>query len=149
MKKKTIAVLLSILLIAIAATVIFLIRFEGIPENTKIINQNILKLKGENRSTPFSDVIPFAWDRAYILEDPYYDGEAIDKIVGAETHLDRLETEVRRRIVFVNQGKFVYDYIYGIGDFTFKPFGTLELTTNSTIRVLDSESETPIVQVEP
>ncbi|WP_341281097.1 hypothetical protein [Paenibacillus sp. FSL H8-0537] len=149
MKKKIIIALTAVLIIAIAALAFFLITFETIPENTKIINQNMLKLKGENRSTPFSDVTPFVWDRAYILEDPYYDGGAIDKIVGAETNLKRLETEVRRRIVFVNQGKFVYDYIYNISEFTFRPFGTLELTTSDTIRIAVGTSKALIVQVEP
>ncbi|WP_341281096.1 hypothetical protein [Paenibacillus sp. FSL H8-0537] len=131
----------------IAVLVFFLITYERLPENTHIINQNMMKLKEDNRSVPFTELTPFVWDKAYVLDNPFYNGQAIDEIVGVTTHLDRLETDHRRRIVFVNQGKFVYDYIYDFSAFTYKPFGIIELTPSSTIRVLKGTSKALIIEV--
>ncbi|SFE67651.1 hypothetical protein SAMN04487969_10575 [Paenibacillus algorifonticola] len=135
--------------VAIVVLMFLLVAINQAPNTTDIMNQNIIKLKNETHPTAFSAITPFIWDKAFILEDPYYNGETIDEIVGATTHLNRIETEMKRRIVFVHQGEFVFDYIYNIREFAFRPFGTLELTTSSTIQV---ENETPsalVLQIEP
>lgn len=116
---------------------------------SETIEQNIVKLKDTNRTVQFADLTPFVWDRAYILEDPFLNGEAIDKIVGVKCNLDRLETDMKRRIIFVNEGKFVFDYIFDISRFWFtsEDSGTIELTRSSSVFVENETAKRIVLKI--
>ncbi|CAM4425038.1 hypothetical protein [Paenibacillus tarimensis] len=113
------------------------------------IEENIALLAHEGREAKLSDLVPFDWDTAYILEDPFSNREAIDAIVGAACGLDRLEVDWKRRITFVEGGECVYDYSYDMRSFTFEPFGTIELTEDSRIRVDNGLGKAMVLRVEP
>ncbi|OXM13373.1 hypothetical protein [Paenibacillus herberti] len=116
-------------------------------DKSKIIEQNISELNNTNIIAKFSDITPFDWDKAFIIEDPFLYEEAIDKLVGAKCNLDRLETDIKRRIVFVNEGKFVFDYIYDIRDYMYN-YQTIELTTSSSIFVENGTGGKLVLKIE-
>lgn len=148
MKKNILILVVLVGLISIGYMAFLLITNEKPSNNTKIIEQNIIKLKNENRTAKFSDITPFVWDKAFIIKDPFLNEEALDRIVGVKCNLDRLETDIKRRIIFVNEGKFVFDYIYDIREFMYKYDGTTELTKNSSILVENGTTETIDLRIE-
>ncbi|WP_442602861.1 hypothetical protein [Paenibacillus sp. KN14-4R] len=148
MKKSILMLVVLVGLISIGYLAFLLTTNGNNSNSTKIIEQNIVKLKNENRTAKFADITPFVWDKAFIIEDPFLNEEALDRIVGAKCNLDRLETDIKRRIIFVNEGKFVFDYIYDIRDFMYKYVGTTVLTKSSSILVEKGTTETIILKIE-
>ncbi|ASA25990.1 hypothetical protein [Paenibacillus donghaensis] len=148
MKKNILILAVLVGLISIGYLAFLLTTNENTSNSTKIIEQNIVKLKNENSTAKFADITPFVWDKAFIIKDPFLDEEALDRIVGVKCNLDRLETDIKRRIIFVNEGEFVFDYIYDIREFMYKYDGTTELTKNSSIIVENGTNKIMVLRIE-
>jgi len=88
---------------------------------TRIIDKNIEIATKTKDYLYLSEITPFEWDKAFFIADPYIGGESLDKIVGIKCNLKRTETEAIRRIVFIKNKKFVYDYKYHWTDIVFSP----------------------------
>lgn len=151
MKKRTRNILILLVgLVLIGCVVVLLTISEKTDDTSEIIEHKINKIRNENRAAKFSELTPFDWDKAFILEDPFYDQEKIDEIVGVNCNLNRLETDINRRIVFVNDGKFVFDYIYDVREYRYSPSGTITLNNNSTIHTeYEGSSKVIVLNVEP
>lgn len=87
------------------------------------INKNIEVASKADSSVYLSEVTPFDWDKAFLIEDSYVGGEALDKIVGVKCNLKRSDVDSIKRIVFIKDNKFVYDYLYNWTEITFSPLG--------------------------
>lgn len=88
-----------------------------------VISRNISRDSRKNGIVVLAKITPFDWDKAYILETPYMGGEQIDKIVGVECNLKRTDFEQIRRIVFIKDQTFVFDYQYNTSNMYITPAG--------------------------
>jgi hypothetical protein len=116
-KKKVILIILSVVILFV---IVYILRISNF---TRIIDNNIEIASKTKGYLYLSEVTPFDWDKAFFIEDPYIGGDALDKIVGVECNLKRTETEAIRRIVFIKDKKFVYDYHYQWTNIIFSPLG--------------------------
>ena len=112
----------TILVITIVLSVCFIYYIVKLNDTTTI-NSNIKNAAKTIEYLYLSDITPFDWDEAFIIEDPYIGGDALDKIVGVKCGLKRSDIDSTRRIIFIKDKKFVYDYIYRWSDITFIPLG--------------------------
>lgn len=111
-----------IALFTAAFIVIGLILYHAFFNFTSIIHRNIRNASATDGFLYLSDVTPFEWDEAFII-GPYIGGEALDEIVGVKCGLKPTDTDMLRRIVFIKDKKFVYDYLCSITDIGFTPSG--------------------------
>lgn len=88
-----------------------------------VINRNIEAATKANSVIYLCEATPFDWDKAYLIEDSYVGGEALDKIVGVKCNLKRSDVDSVKRIIFIKNNKFVYDYLYDWTDISFSPLG--------------------------
>lgn len=131
-KKKIIFAILSILGLCLAIYKFWILDF------TRIIDNNI-ELASKTKSYLYlSEVTPFEWDKAFLIGDPYIGGEALDKIVGVKCNLKGTDTEAIRRIVFIKDKKFVYDYKYQWTDMVFSPSGIVVGKENCKFDIVKS-----------
>ena len=91
--------------------------------SSAVISRNISRVSEKNGTIVLSKATPFDWDKAYILEGPYMGGEQIDEITGVKCGLKRTEFEQIRRIVFIKDRTFVFDYQYSISKIYITPAG--------------------------
>ena len=145
-KKNRLTILFVVLFIGIISAGYLFFNFEE-DKYTKIIRQNIIKLKEENRTAKFAEIIPFEWDKAFVIEDPYASNKAIEEIVGVKTNLDRFETELFRRIIFLNKGKFIFDYVYDKRKFRYD-YEKIELEASSTVHIVSGTTGKIILKIE-
>lgn len=112
-----------LLIFSIVCFIFIIFYFYYKSDFTLAINHNIRVASEANRYLYLSDITPFDWDEAFIIEDPYIGGEALDKLIGVKCNLKRSDFDSTRRIVFINDKKFVYDYMYKWSQIEFRPLG--------------------------
>ncbi|MCR8645281.1 hypothetical protein NV379_21730 [Paenibacillus sp. N1-5-1-14] len=146
MKKKIVTIVIILVFISLGLISYYFANTP--PTKSEIIETNINELKSEEE-IEFSKITPFVWDKAFIIEDPFTDTKNINTLVGVECNLQRLESDINRRIVFIKDGKFIYDFIYDIRKFKFNSFGTLELSNSSKILKEFSSSKQIVLNIKP
>ena len=67
------------------------------PYKSRTISSNIKKIATTTNYLYLNKVTSFDWDKAFILEDPYIGGDALDKIVGVKCNLERLNNESKNK----------------------------------------------------
>lgn len=112
-------VIIILLAIAVAMTIYVTFNSNGSGNLTKAIIQ---KAKSDE-TIRMSAIAPFEWDRAYIIEDPYISGEALNKLVGTNININDPLVDIKRRIIFINDNKLAYDYVYDWREISFTPLG--------------------------
>lgn len=134
-----------LLLIASIILISFFIYLKS--DYTLSINSNIKAALKTNRYLYLSDITPFDWDEAFIIEDPYIGGEALDKLIGVDCNLKRSDFDSIRRIVFTKEREFVYDYQYKWSHIQFSPLGITVEKDNCKFIVEESGFNTIILKL--
>jgi hypothetical protein len=131
-----------IVIITTIVVIAICIFFYNIKYNfTSIMNKNIENASEKGQFLYLSNVTPFEWDKAFVLEDPYIGGDAIDKIVGVKCNVKRIDVDFIRRIVFVKDNKFIYDFLYNYTDISFTPLGIIIDKDDCKFRIEKSNSD--------
>lgn len=105
------------------------------------MNKRIFSAAEGSKYIKLSDITPFEWDKAYIIEDSYSGGENLDKIVGVECGLQRLNVDWKKSIVFIRDNQFVFDYIYSSTKIMFLDLGKSIGKTECNFVITRNENE--------
>ncbi len=116
-------IFLSIVLIIGVLVSFFIINNLLRSDFNSVITKNIEVASKSHGNIYLSEMTPFDWDKAFIIEDSYVGGEALDKIVGVKCNLKRSDVDSIKRIIFIKDKKFVHDYLYNWTEITFSPLG--------------------------
>lgn len=71
----------------------------------------------------FSKITDFKWDTMYFINDIYPGNQEIGELIRTEVRIRDIQDDRYKRIVFVNKGKFVKDFIFGDWDLFRFDFG--------------------------
>jgi hypothetical protein len=83
---------------------------------------NIKNTIDKHKEINFENIFNFQWDKAYIVDGPEFSGIELARKLGIDHNLYPLDnTDVVRRIVFLYNGHFVYDFNYDSTFLIFTP----------------------------
>ncbi len=113
-------ILKCIVLVLVAIGILYIGIFSRNKEKASDqIKERLINFQKENNEFIMEDITPFNWDRAYVVDKPFIGEEHLDKILGIDTNLKRLDIDRLRRIVFIENDEVVYDFVYLITEFNF------------------------------
>jgi hypothetical protein len=76
----------------------------------------------KQKEMTLKDIFGFKWDKAFIVDGPYMSGKELAGISCIECDLGRIDPSTpMRRIVFINEERFAYDFKYDSSFIKFEP----------------------------
>ncbi len=95
----------------------------------KKYEKRIVKALEKADEIELQEVFTFSFDRAYVVYEPYFDGERLSKQANIHVTNDQmtaLGNELIRRVIFVDEdGYFLYEFRYNTLEFDIKDKGII------------------------
>lgn len=114
-------------------------------KTAKSYENKLISVTTEQDSFSVREVFDFNFDRAYVIQESYIDGEAFAKKYGLDIDIKEVPEnyhEVNRRIVFVDEiGQFVYEFRFVDGENMTIFNEGIVIYPDTKVKVLDSSSQ--------